>query len=63
MLGHEIAHSIAHHTAERLSRFAIMLPLAFLMTSFFDISDKFMNIAINMAWELPASRKQEVMTH
>ncbi len=63
VLSHEIAHSVAHHTAERLSQAAILIPLAFLLAVTFQVSDQLVRAALQIAWELPGSRKHEVTTH
>ena len=60
VLGHEIAHNVAHHAAERLSQVvwvAIgMWGLAFLLGS----PDFLSQILIDFGFTRPGSRKQEV---
>lgn len=38
VLGHEIAHNIAHHDSEKLSQRFYLIPLALLLTWTFDIA-------------------------
>ena len=46
-----------------MSRLAFVVPLALAVSSFFGISDQLMNVALQLVWQLPGSRKQEVKTH
>lgn len=63
VLGHEIAHNIAHHSAESLSRAAIMIPLAYLITALTGFSEGLVDRVLQVAWQMPGSRKQEVKIH
>ncbi|RAR08118.1 carbohydrate esterase family 5 protein [Stemphylium lycopersici] len=58
VLGHEIAHVVAHHTAERMSRAPIIL-LGVLALSMFDISLYSGKMLIDLFLSMPASRKHE----
>ena len=60
VLGHEIAHNIAHHTAETTSKqFFFLLPFGALLTFFFDLPQQWVQFALDLAFELPGSRKME----
>ena len=60
MLGHEIAHNVAHHAAERMSQTfliaACVYPLAFLLGA----PDFVSQIVLDYGFVRPGSRKQEV---
>lgn len=60
VLGHEIAHNVAHHTQETTSQLALMEPLALIASMFFDISAQVAQYALEFAYARPGSRKQEV---
>lgn len=60
VLGHEIAHNVAHHAGEQLSRNAYLVPLTLLVTYNFDISGQLAQFLLNLAFELPGSRKMEL---
>lgn len=60
VLGHEIAHVVAHHPAERMSNSFITLGAAFLVSMLFDISGQLPSLLMNLAYSLPNSRTQEV---
>ena len=59
VLGHEIAHNVAHHSAERISNYGVGALLAISMTILFDISGQFSNAIWNSIFNLPNSRTQE----
>lgn len=60
VLGHEIAHVVAHHPAERMSS-SILAMVAIVATSFlFDVSGNISSLVFNLAFGLPNSRTQEV---
>ena len=59
VLGHEIAHNIAHHTGEKLSQMFILIPIALLLTWTFDISGSVSQWIMSIALERPGSRKME----
>ena len=59
VLGHEIAHNVAHHTGEKLSQYAFLIPIALLLTFVFDISGYSSQSILELALELPHSRKME----
>ncbi|KAK3672009.1 metalloendopeptidase [Recurvomyces mirabilis] len=58
VLGHEIAHNVAHHAAERMSQ---SVPVLFLLAvlSLVGLDPGIGNTALNLAFTLPGSRKQE----
>jgi len=59
VLGHEIAHNVAHHAAERLSRSGFVLVAAILTSYVFDVSGRFSQSIVDMFLSLPNSRTQE----
>ncbi|KAE8406080.1 TCP-1/cpn60 chaperonin family-domain-containing protein [Aspergillus pseudonomiae] len=59
VLGHEIAHVVAHHPAERMSNSFITMGAAFLVSLLFDISGQLPSLLMNLAYSLPNSRTQE----
>ncbi len=60
VLGHEIAHNIAHHTAESTSKkFFFLLPAGALLTYFLDLPQQWVQFFLDLAFELPGSRKME----
>ncbi|GIZ44876.1 hypothetical protein CKM354_000806200 [Cercospora kikuchii] len=58
VLGHEIAHNVAHHAAERMSQSAWMLPLV-LVGWLFGIDPNISGQVGQIAFSLPGSRSQE----
>ena len=59
VLGHEIAHNVAHHAAERMSQSFIFLPLGMILFAFLGVDPGIGNYAVNLAFTLPGSRQQE----
>ncbi|KAG9916391.1 hypothetical protein KCU86_g14169, partial [Aureobasidium melanogenum] len=62
VLGHEIAHNVAHHSAERMSSYAVFLPVAIvasLLLGLGDIGNVFTRMVVDLAFLRPGSRKQE----
>lgn len=59
VLGHEIAHNVAHHAAERLSRGGFLALAAILTSLVFDISGNSAQFIIDLFLSLPNSRTQE----
>jgi len=60
VLGHETAHALAHHGAERLSSQALMsLPLAVLLDGRSEEAQQLIQSAFGIGVVLPFSRKQE----
>ncbi|KAJ5272788.1 hypothetical protein N7478_007913 [Penicillium angulare] len=59
VLGHEIAHVIAHHPAERMSNSVLTLGAVFLISALFDVSGQLSSFVMNLMWSLPNSRTQE----
>lgn len=59
VLGHEIAHTVAHHPAERMSSHFLSMGMVFLVALFFDVSSQLSSIVLDLMWSLPNSRTQE----
>lgn len=60
VLGHEIAHVVARHPAERMSNSFLTLGTVFLISLLFDVSGNLSSMLVNLMWSLPNSRTQEV---
>lgn len=60
VLGHEIAHVVARHPAERMSNSFLTLGTVFLISLLFDVSGHMSSMLVNLMWSLPNSRTQEV---
>jgi Zn-dependent protease with chaperone function len=60
VLGHEIAHVVAHHPAERMSNSFLTMGAALIVSLLFDISGHLPSLLLNLAFSLPNSRTQEV---
>ncbi|KAF2742862.1 hypothetical protein M011DRAFT_471896 [Sporormia fimetaria CBS 119925] len=58
VLGHEIAHVVAHHTAEKMSQAPFIL-LGCLALAMFDVSFYSSKMLFDLFMTLPGSRKQE----
>ena len=58
VLGHEIAHNVAHHMGEKLSQqiYIVLIPL---LNNYFDISVQTTALAIDFAIQRPGSRQME----
>ncbi|KAH0565637.1 hypothetical protein GP486_000969 [Trichoglossum hirsutum] len=59
VLGHEIAHNVAHHSAERLSQVMWMYIGMWALSSLFGSPDFLSQILIDFGFMRPGSRKQE----
>ena len=59
MLGHEIAHNVAHHAAERMSSGAVMSVALVFLSLFLGLPDFGSRILLELGFERPGSRKQE----
>jgi metalloendopeptidase OMA1, mitochondrial len=59
VLGHEIAHNVAHHAAERLSQFVILLPIGIVAWLGAGIDISLVSTFSSIVLTLPRSRKQE----
>ncbi|KAJ5477314.1 T-complex protein 1 subunit theta [Penicillium diatomitis] len=59
VLGHEIAHVVARHPAERMSNSFLTLGTVFLISLLFDVSGQLSSMLVNLMWSLPNSRTQE----
>lgn len=62
VLGHEIAHIVARHPAERMSNSFLTLGVVFMISFLFDVSGQFTSLLVNLMYGLPNSRSQEVST-
>lgn len=60
VLGHEIAHVVARHPAERMSGSFLALIGVAVISSLFDISGYIPSLIMNLLYSLPNSRTQEV---
>lgn len=60
VLGHEIAHVVARHPAERMSNSLLTIGAVFLISAMFDISGQIPSLLLNLMYSLPNSRTQEV---
>lgn len=60
VLGHEIAHVVARHPAERMSNSFLSLGAVFMISLLFDVSGQFTSLLVNLMYGLPNSRSQEV---
>jgi metalloendopeptidase OMA1, mitochondrial len=59
VLGHEIAHNIAHHTAERISRSLFIFLASLAATALFDVSGTTSKYITDLVLSLPNGRTQE----
>ncbi|KAL4978690.1 TCP-1/cpn60 chaperonin family-domain-containing protein [Aspergillus desertorum] len=59
VLGHEIAHVVAHHTGERMSNNFVTMGVIFLAAFLFDVSGNIPSLLLNLMYSLPNSRTQE----
>ncbi|RMZ90736.1 hypothetical protein DV736_g2035, partial [Chaetothyriales sp. CBS 134916] len=60
ILGHEIAHNVAHHAAERLSSSGFVLLFAIAASLIFDVSGGLAQSLADLLLTLPNSRTQEI---
>ena len=59
VLGHEIAHNVAHHAAEKMSSFYVLTSVAILLAAFVGIDERITQILLQLGFEMPNGRKQE----
>lgn len=59
VLGHEIAHNVAHHAAERMSRNVILLTVTGICSYLFGVDFSIGRLATQLVFTLPGSRAQE----
>lgn len=59
VLGHEIAHNVAHHTAERISRSLFVFLISLAATAVFDVSGTTSKYITDLVLSLPNGRTQE----
>ena len=59
VLGHELAHNVAHHAAERLSHSAFLLPLVYAASFLLDVSGGTVSFFTDLLFSLPNSRTHE----
>lgn len=61
VLGHEIAHNVAHHAAEKMSGYAVLLPVAIVASVLLGVGDYGLSrMFVDLAFLRPGGRKQEV---
>ncbi|GAA5845019.1 hypothetical protein JCM3766R1_004850 [Sporobolomyces carnicolor] len=59
ILGHEIAHQVARHSAERLSSMKVLVALSYLLTTTLGIDLGLSQVLLNLVMTLPNSRQNE----
>lgn len=59
VLGHEIAHNVCHHTAEKISDSIVVLALAMILSLTYDVSGGTVQWLFHWIYSLPQGRKQE----
>lgn len=59
VLGHEIAHNVAHHAGERASSMFILLPIGVFAWALLGVDLYVWRMATRLMFEFPSSRKQE----
>ena len=59
VLGHEIAHNVAQHAAERTSQLAIVVLAVSMISLLFDVSGNSTWLLGDLIFQRPGSRKQE----
>ncbi|KXT03717.1 hypothetical protein AC578_5144 [Pseudocercospora eumusae] len=59
VLGHEIAHNVAHHAAERMSRMSILTATAVLADALIGVDFGLVRLVNHLVFDLPGSRKEE----
>lgn len=59
ILGHEIAHNVAHHGAERLSHAAFLLPFVLAASIVFNVTGGSFDVLSELIFSLPNSRLHE----
>jgi Zn-dependent protease with chaperone function len=60
VLGHEIAHNVARHAAERTSQMYVFVALSYVLALVFGVPDVWSQILLDYGFLRPGSRKQEV---
>jgi len=64
VLGHEIAHNVAHHAGEKMSRYMALLPVALATSVLLGLNDfSLTRMAVDLGLMLPNGRAQEVSRH
>jgi len=60
VLGHEIAHNVAHHAAERMSSYAVLLPVAIAASFALGLGDfGITRLIVDLCFTRPGGRAQE----
>lgn len=59
ILGHELAHNIAHHSAEGISTNILRIPALYIAELISGMDPELVEIAVDVAFRLPRSRVQE----
>jgi Zn-dependent protease with chaperone function len=62
VLGHEIAHNVAHHTAEKMSQAYPLLLLDLILSYTFGVPQGLSGTITDLVIARPGGRKQEVYT-
>lgn len=60
VLGHEMAHNVAHHAAENMTRYSFIMPFAMIASFLMDVSDGIFLKLLDYAYDKPGSRAEEV---
>lgn len=60
ILGHEIAHNIAHHAGEEMSMRWVLFSIGLAVSVVFNISHQLIDKLLDIGYSKPGSRKQEV---
>ena len=60
VLGHEIAHNVAHHAAEKMSSFYVLTSVAILLAALVGVDERITQILLQLGFEMPNGRKQEI---
>lgn len=60
ILGHEIAHNVAHHLGETLSARWAVSAIAYAIATYFDLPRGLIDQVLDIGYSKPGSRQQEV---
>lgn len=60
VLGHEIAHSVAHHVGQKLSTRWALASLAYAIAVYFNLPLGVIDNVLDIGYARPGSRRQEV---
>jgi len=59
VLGHEIAHNVAHHAAEKMSSLYLLTSVVIVLAALVGIDERISRILLQLGFEMPNGRKQE----